>query len=445
MPLTDSGSATQLQTWNRVTQRLQHVTSVHIHLTGRIIAANMFELAMQLLSQRTNSIAELHLLAVNIEPHGSSATVASLQPIIALMPQLRTLVIEGIVSNLPYDLYQIATAAPAEGWQLQSLVLKASWYDLAEITEPDEVHWWDFPAALYYFTKAWPGLTHLDFKFPSLKWHPLVSPDLPTAHDLSTLIHESYDPPGSRCDYRQVQLAQVAAVAALANAVQHLQHLKTLAITNMPNLWKQGIYGHELHTNTVPSALGSATTAPAPATAVIDDFLRGGALSSVSTAAEALFTLDDCGCWLLQQHPSLTGAAISTMDHESEWKMTWYQQQQQPQIPMLSNLARGQQTATASATEDKLTHANISCCLEVASYDFTGRIPASSSEDSRTSLTSRFIFQLSQYSSRPAAWLMDKISSCSLKLYHEDADGLAHLLYSLRSLKHLQVSNNDRD
>lgn len=186
----------------------------------------------------------------------------------------------------------------------------------------------------------------------------------------------------------------------------------------------------------------SATTAPPAAAAVVNATLTGGLLSSVS-AAEAFGTLNECGCWLLQQYLALRQVAISTMDYESEWSFSWHRQQPvgalSAQLSRPATLTREEQ-APAKA---QLT-SSVSCCVEVASYDLTRRIPPSSPKDSRVSIASRFVIQLSQYSSQPASEVVANINSCNITMYYQalsDAGGVADLLYGLRSLKLLKVSH----
>lgn len=102
--LSEKTSISQVQQWFQATQRLQHVSSLHIHINSDI-SAEMFELAIQLLSQRSSNIRELHLLESGVAHSAiitERASIPSLQHLQHLLGSLQTLVIQNIsVKDLP--------------------------------------------------------------------------------------------------------------------------------------------------------------------------------------------------------------------------------------------------------------------------------------------------------------------------------------------------------
>lgn len=140
-----SSSMTQLQNWVRTTNKLQHVSNIHMVLTGRV-PRKVLGLAMQLLNRHFNNISELHLLAISngnssskdtstIPAAPATASIYSLLPLQHNFDRLKILVLQGVaVADLPDDLQQLGAAAVSagEGWQLRSLKLLGTWTKLKE-------------------------------------------------------------------------------------------------------------------------------------------------------------------------------------------------------------------------------------------------------------------------------------------------------------------------
>lgn len=126
--------------------------------------------------------------------------------------------------------------------------------------------------------------------------------------------------------------AEVTVVAAVFNAMLQLQHLEKLTITDLPDIWK--VEAGALAADTGGRvALLNAGTKTDGGDARLSAVLDGGRLLSVSAAAAALSTLDDCGRWLLQHHSALSTLQISTemiyskltdsSYSERNWSMSW--------------------------------------------------------------------------------------------------------------------------
>lgn len=104
--------------------------------------------------------------------------------------------------------------------------------------------------------------------------------------------------------YYERQLANITATAALVNAALQLKDLQVLKVTNASDIWK--LY----------PPYTCAAKATAQQAALIADVLAAGELCTLSAAAEALATLNKCGCWLLQHHPVLMELHISTQKQD---------------------------------------------------------------------------------------------------------------------------------
>lgn len=128
MLLSENSSADQLQQWCQATSNMQHPSSIHVFLAG-VISADLFDLAIQQLSQRNCPVTELHISASAGDKDNIAVCTATLQPLQHLLPHLHTLVIEGAaIRDLPNairsDLHHLAAeAATAKTWPLQNLTL----------------------------------------------------------------------------------------------------------------------------------------------------------------------------------------------------------------------------------------------------------------------------------------------------------------------------------
>lgn len=474
LQLTYSSSAEQLQQWVWVTRPFQHVHSIHVHVAGAV-SAGLFELAMQLLSQRYH-ITELHLLArvvSDVDVDRTAAFLPSLQPISALMSHLQTLIIVGIaVRKMADELDQIAAAAPGGGWPLQSLSLDTEWvhFENPELTSYVCL-WQAFSDAMMHMqlNSSFPQLQTLAIRIPAVG----VNDISPAADDLQrdkeTDIHNMDATDvliGDYWSYLSLELeemnfkaqaasALVAALAALANAVLQMKGLRFLTITGAPDIWRpiQTALGDEGDSSSAADALwlgpavaiaanlavqrGGSVTAEAARTSAS---CRAGQLSSVSAAAAVFSTMDDYGCWLLQHHPGLEQLHVSCA-HISRWSMFWRKQQQQHSVAsssssgaLLAGTAAELLVAAVDWHADPLISRPATGPAETTS-DYKDNISSSASE----TLSTAFKQYLSHYSSRPDVYFRRRLNSCKLRLDHWQVAGLADLLGDLKSLKHLEV------
>lgn len=424
--LSDSSSTEQVQQGCQLMQGLSPVGKIHIDIAVEV-ATEVFELAMQLLSQRSTPVTELHLLS--FYGHGN---VASLQSLQHLLPNLQTLVIRGItVDDLVRDLQQLAAAAAAdsfEGWPLQSLTLEWN----------NQCHWKLYSAAVQHLATAFPNLQQLDIRVPDIGFYLEPIPQLEdaaamTENDLALLdpkhlifcscgldsaamyvfSHPEYTPAAIE---REAATAAVAAIASLANAMIQLKQLQTLTVTEVPDIWRL----RTRDDSSEPPVAAVAIAAAAP-----DTIIQAGSGLLPSAAAAAFSTLEDLGCWLLQHHPKLLDLRICTDEAAVKGKgcsLSWQcNRKLQPAGSHQTPLIAG------SSNSSKLTPIDMSVAAGVEHYLH------------RYSATD-FADQLSHYSSRPADDVMGHISSLALKIVYSDCLILPDLLENLKSLKHLEVS-----
>lgn len=250
---------------------------------------------------------------------------------------------------------------------LKSLVLQAAW------SYPQATPWSNFKPTLQQLTQLFPNLHKLDLKVPLLQYRFDIFPPVQAQH----LQQRDAGTPG---------LPGTAVVAAVLNAVLQLPQLEALSITQAPDIW------------TVCSPLETVSHGTAEdirQVAAVDTAFPMGLLPSVSAAAAAFDTLDDCGCWLLQHHPSLADLHIHTTD--PGMGMSW---QRQPDMQCQQEAANDDNTVSCSmlnvgiqeaaaaptaadvldvsvdcAVEARVLHARSSCAeTAAAGYEF-GKAP----------------------------------------------------------------------
>lgn len=172
-------------------------------------------------------------------------------------------------------------------------------------------NWSQFPVALGHLTEAFPDLKHFELTIPAHSYGDVIA-GVATAAMLPsyrpTLYHEGL------AMRLQTKLVQVAMVASITNAVERCKSLELLALDAVPDVWASG------------RAIAAAATAPAAAATVVAASLEGGWVPSLAAAAATFGTMDDTGCWLLQQHPSLRTLQLTTA--HTGWSMLWQQQGQ---------------------------------------------------------------------------------------------------------------------
>lgn len=451
--LSQKTSSRQVAQWFQATRCFQHVSSIHVLIEGHV-PTELFEQAMELLSERTD-VTELHLqafIAFDTTKQQQKACLTTLQPIKHLLPRLKTLALKDITIIMPYTLQQLIAAAPATGWQLQCLFISTPHW-----CQTRRIHLTEFSSTLHNLTRAFPNLRQLHLQVPEVDSGSIVVrkeayDGTAAAVNLAVIpTADAYEDRLGRypCTSQQAEVAKVALTAAIANAVLQLKFLESLTICDMPDIWI--LSSNEEN----PTALTMAAEMPEEKVAFANLVLNGE-LSSVRAAAAVFDTLDDCGCWLLQQHINLTKLSITTA--ETNWKMSWWQQDVQPN-PALgqtttttinSNVAingsqltgGGTRTNQAAATPNR---ANIQMCVDVASCDFTcapdlqHEMIAPHGGANHNLLRSAFIRDLRMYSLRPAPFLLCNTSSCNLELLLEHTESLAGLLADMKSLKVLKV------
>lgn len=180
--LHDSSSTEQLQQWFQAVRQLQHVSAVHVQVTGDL-SADVFGTAMQLLSQQFKSITELHLMAyagdvtwrvdwgLATQARGYVQSIKGLQHVVS---NLQTLVIEGTaVEDMGSDIQQLTAAAVASsGWQLQKLTLNAEWrhpyYTFDAVDESTPYLGSGFANAVMQLPSAFPNLQQLAIRIPPI-------------------------------------------------------------------------------------------------------------------------------------------------------------------------------------------------------------------------------------------------------------------------------------
>lgn len=403
-----------LDAWCQATQRLAHVSTIHIHIIGRI-APELWDSVMQLLSQR-GSVKELHLLGVksSCRPNCLDDTEASctaclptLHSISHLQPTLKILVIKDVaVERLAADMQKLVQETAGE-WQLQSLTL--------HVTESDKAasDVMQFSAILLSVAQLFPRLQKVDLAVPELRFKPPHVRDeadpavLPSQHQM------------------RHQLPAIATTAALAGAVRQLRHLQVLRVTGLPDPWKAAVIPDADTTAVIVETLSSAAATVDPETG---STFRRVPLQSLPfpAAAEALETMDSLSWWLLQQQTQLSHLLLGC----GNWTMSWQNCQQQQQVPEGS--AHG---ATSELQGTALP------LVDIRAHYYTYKLLDTAAAQSYDTVLKDFLHRLSYYSNRPTHDLCCLISSLHITLVgHQLGDeSLAELLRMLPSLKELKV------
>lgn len=243
------------------------------------------------------------------------------------------------------------------------------------------------------------------------------------------------------------RLARFTAVAAVAHAYAtlQLQQLEALTVSEAPDLWSSPSAVADTDEETVAQAL--AEVLARDKTSAIHPTLSISAAAVATAAAAAAHTLDDWGCWLLQQHPALQWLHISTAN--PNWGMSWLQKQQANSMmaaaAALILILLG--VVPVEAVLPELLDISIHCAVSTESllkeaYAAAGEDAAEEEILSKSWLVPSVSRTLTRCSSRPAALLHEHIISCHLILHTGDIlfhDGLAVVLRDMQSLKHLQV------
>lgn len=467
--LCEGSTTDQLQQWRSATTRMQHAKTVTV-LIHNGVRGDVFDSMMHMLSDCMN-ISSLYLYASNshnsssctsCSSSGSRAHVPTLLPIKHLLGQLESLTIQGVIfDDLATDLWQLEAAAsaglPGGGWSLKYLDIEAIW---SSASCSYSLPWQLCAASLMHLTKAFSSLTELFITIPQLDYFagPLsTDPEPPSTPELRGSA-------GSVDSHVAGQLAQVAVVAALANAVVQLQSLEVLAVSKVTDIWCPGwMTGSE-----TSSAAVTAAMVPSSRAAFADVALADGALRSTKEAAAAFRTLDDCGCWLLQQHPKLDCMRLEVTGSYGGTKMTWNKQQQEEKPTVAAAYSsRGRGSApdscntTPPAAIARAAATPLLCNLRVyhaadqsyPCYQPHTQCDSDSQADSDDSsgnnrkwlvnnkpLTDSILRRLDPFSWRPAVKVLSKISSLRLRLKAADVSNLADLLDNLNSLRYLEVS-----
>lgn len=307
------------------------------------------------------AITELQLQAVA----GSKAMIPTLQPVKHLLPRLEIFVLDDIAVSLLCELQQLAEAAPAQGWQLQSLVIAMlNWYRARNL------HWAEVRSALRHLTTAFSALKQLDLTIPEVECGTIASD-----HSLHKTCRR-YRP----LDFDwQTDLARVAVSAAVADAVLQLKDLEELRLAEVPDIWgtESAYDAASLGDQPAQSAVATASATNPQAAAFANVTLQGCSLPSVSAAGEVFGTMDHYGCWLLQQHPTLRQLSIT--NDETDWEMSWWQQQKQhssatqagntASVSNISTEAHAQ-CSTRSGAATALAASDIQMSVALALYNY---------------------------------------------------------------------------
>lgn len=411
MRLTEASSDEQLSQWHQATRQLQHVTSIHVHVAGKV-TAEVFDSAMQLLSQSFNKVSELHLLGEDAVRYSwgldaYKASIPTLQPLSHLIGNLEILVVADIaIANIAHDLENLAASEATGGRQLRRLSLQWSY--------PEDTLWFEFQKAMQQLPRTFPELQQLQVWYPQLVIKPLEAVDADAIADqLCGETGRPWSPPGDE------HLVRSAMIAAVANAVMQMECLESMSIAYAPDMWESSMW--------VPP-LGPCEPADAAGTAVVDATLDGGTLNSASAAVAAFPTLDHTGCWLLQHHGSLRELHIST---ETSCSISWRRPLQHLLLSSDHSRSNLPGCGIASATEQ--------AAAEV--------VDAAIGHDALFTEWPRWIKSpWPLYSFRPD-YLMQHVSRCQLRLRQTmnygrwDCD-VATLLgpwIDMKGLKHLEV------
>lgn len=246
-----------------------------------------------------------------------------------------------------------------------------------------------------------------------------------------------------------MQVAAVAVVAALANAVLRLHNIVVLAVSRVPDIWC--VWKREgQNSNTMTSSSATATTAMIPAciAAFADVALAGESLSSAKAAAAEFTTLDDCGCWLLQQHPTLACLRMKTSGDVGRTDMTWNKHQQQSSVGDSSRGIECGSCKPAAAVLPELVDLKLYYAADLLSLSAQPHSVDSDSSSSSSGgpkladfspLFDNLRHRLSPFSCCPTSKLLTTVSTLQLRLNAKDVVGVHGLLSHLGSLKHLEV------
>lgn len=415
MRLTEASSDEQLSRWHQATRQLRHVTSIHIQVAGKV-SADMFDSAMQLLSQSFPKVAELQLLGEDAVRRTSSfkpfpACIPTLQPLGHLMGRLEALVIQGMTNgDIAQDLLQLAASTAIDCRQLRELTLQWRY--------PSATLWSDFLKVVKQLPLTFPVLQQLHLCFPAFAIIPL---DADSADDIAEALQDVDDDNEQDVPSGHQHLVRSAIVAALVNAVMQMDCLKVLSIQNVPDMWHWSMY---------VQPLGTSSPADAATAAIVNATIDGGRLPDASAAVAAFPTLDHIGCWLLQHHVSLKRLQIAT---DTGCSISWQRPPQQQQLNsdhgMCSTLSNSSTVSATQEGEAELVDACISHDTITTFWPDTVSSP----------------WQL--YSFRPDA-LMQCVSKCQLRLErdsteheYKDMSDLLGPWISLKGLKHLEVCN----
>lgn len=430
-----------VQQWYEATHQLRTVGSVHINAVGAI-SPEVFALVMQLLSQRPD-VKDLHLLGC------SSCSTPTLQPLRFVLPQLRSLVTRDIsVDDLLQDLEQLAAAAAAtssrEGWQLQSLICDVVDKGLAGVGTPEHPQWLRLCNEVVILATVFPRLKNLDLQhgynniafFGPFADHLGAATTAALAQTRSGLpYHRGYDLKACA-----KQLADIAVIAAIATAVMRLSNLKVMRIGQMPDVWE-----HQARTPQLSAAVQHVLSSAALLeVAFLLATVRKDPTSKRCPAARAmstaLSTLDDFGCWLLQQHPTLEELYIgcgqkSLWQKQSTW--SWKRPYDGGNVILNSKATHLQPTETVP----EVLELQLGWAMHTSHdpIDFPDDGQNNEGSDSVTSLASDF-FRLHRYSHRSATFFFSSVTKCALRLFHHEVDSsLASILKDMTALKILQV------
>lgn len=451
---------------------------------------------MQLLSQ-CRTVLELHLLAAagcsssNKNNMNFQSCISTLQPLQHVMPQLLTLVIEGIaVQDMVNDLKQLSLAAPVGGWRLQNLTLYGYWSNLERT--PIELHsppclWSRFASAVRQLAIASPRLQQLSVQIPRLGYS--YNSDAVNDEDLRRAAEEgvgfntaadgaaqvldaaklfqnrdAYLSVNKRGPKVKAATALVAAVVALFNTTLQLRHLRMLRVTDAPDIW--GSLQHPLIDSwlaeyrpvVVPweaSAVAIAAKVvekraevPPEASTAASESATGAELLRMSTAVKALATLDGSSSWLFQHHRTLEEMHLST---PGGWSMSWQRDQQRQDCSHDSRTECNRLAACSASAAPHLLEASVNwhqcaaLCTRQAVFQHQAGVNVVNLVYSCHSkaFPSTLISHLSHYSSRSAPYVMQHISRCQLVLEYDDVNHLSDLLTQLKSLKQLEVNCTD--
>lgn len=451
MVLSNSSTPVQLQQWSQATQRLQHVTSIHVHVADRV-SAELFEMAVLLLSQRRPYITELHLLAVDgtlstkLTHNQTIARIPSIRGLACLLLELKTLVVKGIeVNDLPEDLQHLATAATAGVWQLQKLTLRAFW-NLDE--EADPLHWSSVASCVLQLAQAFPHLEELELQVPGLELDPkqsLLSSSKDGAIDclfdetVTAAMEAAEDAVALLTDETEgkYQLAGVALLAVITTAALQLQDLEALRLHEVPNIWKP--HPDLAVTSGLLQQLSAVTLSAFAADDDVD--VEDSPICAIENT-----TMEDYGCWLLQHHSSLMQLGINTAYSspdrvEAKWSMTWNRKQ----LPLQPQLLQQQTPNLACALDSSGGRTDVGSCEQAqVSAATVEQVTVSMmchnwSISGTEALFGAFRRDLSHYSSRPAYSVLSNISSLQLKVGYWGSFQLKDMLKDMKNLRHLEV------